>query len=413
LLDETRVSFGASLTRLVDGVFGRHHELKMGIDYNHLGFYVESAFPSNMSFQDRSGVPDQVTLWDGDIQEASGNQTKLFAQDGISPRLGVAWDVTKDHKTVARAHYGRFHEAFGTVEYQFTDTTRQSVQITARVLGPNSFQELSRFTPAGNQFVDADIKQPHMDQYLVGVERELFADFSASAQYVHREHKQLFGWLDTRSVYVPVQMRDPGRDGVAGNADDGCLVTVFNLTNPGQERRLFTNPDGAWRRYRALQLVLQKRFSKNWQLLAGYTRSKAEGSVNNAQGDNYGSLTVTQNPFINPNNAVNATGRNVSDFPHELLLRGSYHFSLLGGFNFGAVYRYVSGQAFGRTAVFRLAQGNTTVRVEPRGTLPSGATRQADLRFDKTIPLGAKERRLAVYLDIFNATNQGVGSPRG
>jgi hypothetical protein len=444
LLDEQRLSAGASITRFADGFLGLHHEVKAGIDFSHLKFYSESGFPSGLSFTDRSGVPDQVVIWPGDIQAATGNQTKLFVQDGwrvsdrftlepglrltinrgktptagdvysttpISPRLGLAWDVTSDHKTVVRAHYGRYHEAFGTIEYQFTDTAGQTPQITARVLANGQFQELSRFTPAGNQFVDPDIKQPYLDQYLVGVERELIADLSIKAQYVHRKSNDLYGWIDTRSVYAPTQQRDPGPDNRAGTADDGETFTLFNLTNPGAESRLFTNPAEAWRRYRAFQVIVQKRFSHNWQLLAGYTRSKAEGSVNNGQVDNYGGVTVTQNPFINPNNAINATGRNTLDFPHEAVVRGSYRVPFLGGFNFGGVYRYISGQALSRTAVFRLTQGNTTVRVEPRGNLKADATSQVDLRFDKTFPIGkSKAQQVSVYLDVFNANNQGIAA---
>ena len=442
-LDQDRIGFGASLTRLVDGVLGRHHELKVGADFTHVGYYNETGFPSGLSFTDRNGAPDQVTIWAGDIQEATGNRTTFYAQDGwkltdrvtiepgvrltldrgktptagsvfnttpVSPRFGIAWDATRDHKTVLRAHYGRYHEAFGTIEYQFTDTSRQTVQITARVLGPNNYQELTRFTPAGNQFVDENIKQPHMDQFLVGVERELFTDFSVKAQFIQREYKNQFGWLDTRSGYAPVQVRDPGRDNVANTADDGPSFTAYNLTTPGVERRLFTNPDGASRRYRAFQLVAQKRFSKNWQMLAGYTRSKAEGSVNNGIVDNYGGATVTANPYINPNNAINATGRNTLDFPHEVLIRGSYRFNFLRGFNLGGVYRYISGQALSRTAIFRLTQGNTTIRVEPRGSFKTDATSAADIRLDKSIPLGMKSRQLSIILDIFNVSNQGAAT---
>jgi hypothetical protein len=443
LLDQDRLNLGASVTRYADGFLGRHHELKAGIDYSHIKFYSESGLPSGMSFTDRNGVPDQVLIWPGDVQRATGNQTKLYIQDGwrvtdrltlepglrvtinrgstptagdvyrttpLSPRFGLAWDVTSDHKTVLRAHYGRYHEAFGTIEYQFTDTEGQTPQITARVLANGNFQELSRFTPVGNQFVDPDIKQAYLDQYVVGAERELIADLAVKAQYIHREWNDMFGWIDTRSIYVPVQMRDPGPNGTLGNADDGGLITVYNLTNAGQERRVFTNPAEAWRKYRAFQFIVQKRFSHNWQILAGYTRSKSEGSVNNGITDNYGG-TVTANPFINPNNAVNATGRNTLDFTHEAVVRGSYRVGFLGGFNAGAVYRYISGQALGRTAVFRLTQGNTTVRVGERGSLPTDATSQVDLRFDKTFPLSKdKLRQLSLYVDIFNLNNQGIAS---
>ena len=443
LLDEKRTIVGASVTRYADNVLGRHHEIKLGVEFDKLSFYSETGFPSGLSFSDRNGVADQVTIWPGDIQEASAKQTKLYLQDGwkitdrvtlepglrvtfnrgrtptagdvykttpVSPRFGVAWDVTKDHKTVARAHFGRYHEALGTVEFQFTDTSRQTVQITARVLGPNNYQELTRFTPAGNQFVNPNIKQPVMDQLLIGIERELFNDFSVNVQYIHRDSKDQYGWLDTRSVYAPVQVRDPGPDNVANTADDGPFLTAFNLTTPGVESRLFTNPAGAFRKYNAFQFVVQKRFSKNWQMLAGYTRSKAEGSVNNNIGDNYGSLTVTQSPFINPNNAINATGRNTLDFPHEVIIRGSYHFNILKGFNVGGVYRYTSGQALSRTAVFRLTQGNTTVRVAPRGTLLTDAASSADVRVDKTFPLGKKSRQLSLIMDIYNVNNQGIAA---
>jgi hypothetical protein len=74
------------------------------------------------------------------------------------------------------------------------------------------------------------------------------------------------------------------------------------------------------------------------------------------------------------------------------------------------VYRYISGQALSRTAVFRLTQGNTTLRVTPRGSLPTDATSSADLRLDKTFALGAKSRRLSVFLDIYNVNNQGVAT---
>ena len=140
----------------------------------------------------------------------------VYSTTPISPRFGVAWDATRDHKTVVRAHYGRYHEAFGTVEYQFTDTARQTPQITARVLADGTFQELTRFTPAGNQFVDPNIKQPYLDQFLLGVEREVIPEVSVTAQYIYRDSKDLYGWIDTKSVYAPVQMQDPGPDGRAG-----------------------------------------------------------------------------------------------------------------------------------------------------------------------------------------------------
>jgi hypothetical protein len=441
-LDEKRYSGGVNVTRFADGFLGLHHELKAGLEYHYYDFFVDQGYTGGLSFSDRNGVPDQVEIWPGDVTNAIGKQTRAFVQDSwrvtdritlepglrftanrgttpttgpaysttyLSPRLGFAWDVTADHKTVVRAHYGHYHEAFGTISYQYTDTDGATPRITARVLPNGQFQELSRFTPAGNQLIDEDIRQPHYRQFVAGVERELISDFSAKVQYIHRNGVNLFGWVDPVTVYAPVQLRDPGPDNRPGTSDDGELFTLFNVTNPGQEKRIYTNPEGATRKYRALQFVVQKRFSHNWQMLAGYTYSKATGTLDNNQTDNYGRSQAPQTPFFNPNVAINYGPRNTIDFPHQFILRGSYRLPLWGGFTFGGQYRYVSGKPYSRLATFRLAQGNQQVRVDPRGAITGDATSQADVRVDKSFPIGG-QRSISAYLDVFNVNNQGIAA---
>lgn len=437
----SRVSVGASLTRRVDGIIGRGHAFKLGTEFEHNSFLTESGFPGGQSFTDRSGVPDMVTLWAGDVEKGIGDRTTVYAQDDwklngrltlqpglrfslyrgstpttgenfntnpISPRLGLAWDVGAGHKTVVRAQWGRFHEALSTAVWDFADTAGRTPRITARVLPNGTFQELNRVTPAGNTAVDPDVSHAYMDQFFAGVERELAKDLSVKVQYAHRNYKDIYGFVDTRSMFAPVQARDPGPDNVAGNADDGAVLTVYALTNPGQAFLLLTNPGGADRKYDVFQLVAQKRWSRNWQLLASYTWSKSRGKVNNQVTDNVAGQSAGETGiFANPNAAINADGRNTLDFPHQLSMRATYHSDLIGGFNLSGSYSYVSGGAWSRTATFRLPQGNVQVRVAPRGTEPSDPTNQLDFRFEKLVPLGNKSRSLGVYLDFFNALNKG------
>lgn len=437
-----RLSFGSTVTRHAEGWLGKGHVLKLGAELEHISFLTESGFPGRASYVDRNGVPDQVTLWDGDLEKGTGNRTTFFAQDDwkvsdrltlhpglrfsayrgstpttgeifntnpLSPRLGFAWDVTGDHKTVVRGHFGRFHEALSTAVWDFADTGTRTPRITYRVLAGGALQELNRVTPAGNTAVDPGVRHSYVQQFFVGAERELFSDFSLKLQYTHRDFRNIYAFIDTRSVYTPVQLRDPGPDNVAGNADDGQLFTVFNLENPGQAFLLLTNPSAAQRRYDGVQLIAQKRFSRNWQLLASYTWSKTRGLANNQVTDNVGgSSTSETGVFANPNSAVNADGRNTLDFPHQIGIRGSYHSDLAGGFNVSGSYTWASGGAWSRTATFRgLRQGNVTVRVAPRGSEPSDATNQLDLRLEKLLPLGSKSRTLGVYVDCFNAFNKG------
>jgi len=305
---------------------------------------------------------------------------------------------------VVRAHYGRFHEPLASAQFHFMNTSGLSPRMTARVLGPDNFQIINPGTAPGNFAIDDDISQAYMDQYTVGVERELFPAFSLKVQYIRRNFNDLFAFVDTGSQFTPIQMRDPGPDGIAGNADDGEVFTLGNLANPGESFLVYTNPDSAYRRYNGLQFIGQKRFSNRWQLLAAYTWSRAEGSVNNNATDN-----TTAGTFSDPNAAINREGRNTYDVPHDFSLRGTYQAPLFGGVTVSGVYRYVSGAAWARTAQFRgLRQGNVNVFVEPRGTRRIEALNRFDVRLEKDVPLGSRDRVASVYLDLYNLGNQGI-----
>lgn len=81
-----------------------------------------------------------------------------------------------------RGHYGRYHDALLNSQFQFMDTSAVPPTIVAAVVGPNQFQELSRFTPSTGFGIDPRLTQSYVDQYVIGVERELARDFSVEVQ---------------------------------------------------------------------------------------------------------------------------------------------------------------------------------------------------------------------------------------
>ena len=337
----------------------------------------------------------------------------MLANHALAPRGGVAFDVTGDHQTVLRANYGRYYDALFGGQFEFMDLSQQSPVITAAVLGPNKFQELTRRTPSTNVGIDPNIRQSYTDQFLAGIERQLFTNFSLTAQAINRRFRDFMGFIDTGSIYAPVQKVDPGPDGKSGTADDGQSLTVYNLTNPGKEFKLFTNPANAFRDYNAFQLIGAKRYSNNWQASLSYTWSHTHGTVSNNSGTNSGGGSTQglgqTGQFADPNHAINAEGDAVFDYTNQVKLDGTYRVPAFGGFNVSAVYRYTTGLAWGRLATIRgLAQGNETVRIEPRGTQRTDAINNLDFRVEKTFPVGASDRRIGVYLDVFNLNNQGV-----
>lgn len=447
--DRLRNVTAATLTRYADNFAGKSHEFKFGAEFEHSKIRNESGYPGGRYYYDYGG-PYLVYLWDGYITHATATRTSLYAQDtwtvtdrvtvnaglrldvnrgsvptaggadstvlanhALAPRIGAAFDVGGDHKTVLRANYGRYYDALFGGQFEFMDLTQQSTHITAEVLSPGVFQELTRRTPATNLGIDPNIKQSYVDQFLVGIERQLIPELSLTAQYIRRNFRDFMGFVDTGSIYTQTTKPDPGPDNRLGNADDGPAVTVFNLTNPGHVFDLFTNPPNAFRDYDGFQLIAAKRYSNNWQASISYTWSHARGTVDNRGGTNAGGggtqgLGQTGG-FTDPNHTININGDMRFDPTNAIKLDGTYRVPAFGGFNISAVYRYNTGLSWGRTASIRgLAQGNETVRIEPIGTRRTDAINNVDFRAEKTFPLGSAGRRAGVFLDIFNLNNQGV-----
>jgi hypothetical protein len=437
---------GVSLTRWLDGAAGRGHALETGLEIERTSRRNFSGVPGGQRITINTRDSSTTVLrWEGDRTTASGWRMTVFFQDawrapgrvtirpGIrfsvnrgsvpdkgtvfrtspwSPRLGVAWDVATDHRTVIRAAYDRLHEGLYPTLFSFMNTAEITPQITSKFI--NGIFQSSDQTKPGSVAVADELRHAYVNQYVAGVERELFRDFSASAQYIRRDYRSFWALIDTGSQYAPVQLVDPGPDGFRGTIDDGAPVTVANLLNPNGSFTVLTNPAGAYRFYEAVQAVGQKRVSGNWQLLAAYTWSRTRGTVNPAAGDNQagaGTDTGSTGVFFNPNRQINAEGPASFDFPHQLTLQGVYVLPVWGGIGMSAGFSYLSGGAWGRTVRFTqgLTQGAAqVVRIEPRGTRRVPAARALDVRLEKTLRLSACRCSIAIYADGFNLTNQGV-----
>ena len=434
-----------TLTKYVDNFAGKNHEFKFGFEFERAKIINEWGYPGGMWYYDYGGQPYLAYIWDGYVTNATTKRTSIYAQDSwtvndhltinpgvrvdinrgsvpimgtvfktspVAPRVGFAWDVMADHKTVVRGHYGRYADGMLASNYEFMDLSQQHPYSLVQVLGPGVFSD-PLFTIDYSKDVygiASNIKQSYVDQYLIGVERELFPDFAVTAQYIKRNFRNFLGFTDTGSIYQPVQRQDPGPDGVLGTADDGAMLTVYDRANAGNEFYQLTNPAGAYRNYNAFQIIGTKRYSHDWQLRASYTRSKTQGNVNNTFGNNAaGGDLGKSGVFSDPNAAINAVGPVAFDYTNEFKLDGTYHVPIWGGFNVSLVYQYRTGLAWGRRARIRgLTQGTETIRIEPRGTQRLPALKNLDFRLEKTWPLSGPRRTLGFYLDAFNLTNQGT-----
>jgi len=443
--DRKRNVTSATLTRYADKFAGKSHEFKFGFEFERSKIVNEYGYPGGRLYYDYGGAPYLVTLWDGYVTNATSKRVSVYAQDTwtvndrltinpgirfnanrgsvpekgtvlstnpISPRIGLAWDLTANHRSVVRLHYGRYHDALLGGTYYHMDTSQQHPKITALVLGPNEFEEIDRVDVANNVGIDQNVKPSYVDQYIAGIEHELMPDLSVQVQYIRRNYKNFMGFVDTGATYDPVERRDPGPDNTLDTEDDGELITVYNKS--GDSFLNMTNPDGAFRRYNGFQVNVRKRFSHNWQTNTSYTWSRTRGNVNNAFGANAPGASSSADlgqtgVFANPNRAINSVGDVVFDYTHHFKAEGTYRLPLWGGFNISGVYRYITGAAWGRRATIRdLDQGSESVRIEPRGTRRVDALNNVDLRVEKTLTFGQQSRTAGLFVDVFNLNNQGI-----
>lgn len=358
--------------------------------------------------QDRVRLGPRVTLLPGlrldRFRWSTAADSNVLSTAPVSPRLGLAWDVRSNHRTVVRAHVGRYTDPAFAQPALLADGAQRPIQILAQVVAPGVFEEIQR-TDFRTRFIDDDIRHSYVDQFVGGVEQQLFGGLTLLGQYIHREFRSFTAYVPQNVAWTQVERQDPGIDGQLGTPDDGAVFTVFARSSTGPSGTVFQNLENGSRQYRGGQLVVRTTAAGPWQLQASYTRSQTRGTVGTGLHANAG---VRVFHSFNPNRLING-GDLVTGFDptNELKVLGLWSPRRHGGWVVSGVYRYMTGGAWGRTFIATgLPQGGETIRVEPRGTRRLPAINQLDLHVEKT--LRVRGRAFGAFIDVFNVSNQGV-----
>ena len=439
--DRFRHQANATLTKFASG-FGGEHNLKFGAEFERSYVKSEYGYPSDMYINAYSGEPGWVYLYEGYLKDNINMRWSGFAQDSwtlgsrftlnpgirfdritgfnkalddqvfatttISPRIGFAWDVTGDSRTVVRGHYGWYFDGAKSSFYDLLDpgqSPRYGAYIDSNL---NIIRDVYVLDPGVAHTMDPDIKHPRMRQGLVGFERDLFKGISFGVNGIWRENDRFIDDViqTPLSEYETFTLNDPGPDGVAGTGDEtGATLTVYDqLTDPLNNRFLITNPEGAFRKYRGLEFNLNKRMSNNWQMQASWVISKITGNYNNT--GNFGNTAEYDSPNQNPDLQPFREGRLTNDNTHIAKVIGTYRGPwdvLMSG-----AFFYTSGQTLTRTVrTPSLGQGRLDMFIEERGSQRFDDQPRFDIKLEKQIRM-AEMRRLGLTFEAFHLFNNSA-----
>jgi hypothetical protein len=321
-----------------------------------------------------------------DRESIDNEVEELWSWQGVAPRLGFAWDVLKDGKNVVRGFYGRFYApiiaqyaAGYSIEYAATYTYDWD---------PDLGEWHIRYTSGSRNSKDLedDITAPYTDEFSAGFEREILPELAFGANFIYRKSRDFLEDWEINTNW----------DGLGGNTGTG----EFNPGIPGNNGTydfIYTmgNIDGETK-YKGLELTLRKNFSYNWQMLASYVLSKAEGDV---MGDYSGSSTVAP-AWDTPAIVTNQYGPLNHDQRHVFKVSGTYFFPF--GVIAGARYTFATGTPYNHYYWHDGYQSFLILR-DPRGQFRYPSRHNLDLRVEKTfsLPWG----RLGVLMDVFNLFN--------
>jgi len=357
-------------------------------------------------------------------QVASPAIDDLFGWSMISPRVGLTYSLTEDGKTIFRAGYGRYGRGIVTMDFagspgniattdlaaftgyydveEFMNCAGQSMGPDCTLVGDGRGTNIGG---AGNVAMDPDIEGSYTDQYVLGLERELFKDLGLALTYVHKRGENFPAWREVAGTYETFEYTEP---------ITGLTNTLYALTSDPEEREyLLGSPDGMYSRVNAFNVTLNKRMSNNWQLISTLQLQRNTGALASQKTQNgYGRQDggVAWRPFgKSPNDYVNIGGRLIGDMPVSFKVMGFYE--LPAGFLVGANYLYQSGGAWAPERRLQIpGLGREYILLQEKdGSDRWESMRTLDLRFQWTGNWGERAS-LSLFADGYNVTNSNAGT---
>ncbi len=335
--------------------------------------------------------------------------------NNVAPRLAFSYDFAGDGKTVLKGSYGRYYEGLLT-QYFSTVNPNQGGEFSGYIdeaYNILAFVGASVPEPGLLGYNGKEPTAPYQDEFTVGIEREIAEDWSLTLRGIYKEKRNMIEDADVNGLDIDALINDgeliwtnwqqvPVSDPVTGNT----LYFWEKIDSFLPTKKALININGKAYDYKALELVLKKRFSKGWMMEVSYVLSKLNGLFDT----DFDETSGVSGYYDNPNDHVNAVGRLGNDRRHYLKLLGMARIPF--GINLSGVVEFKSGNPYSRwldstqEGISLNGLSNDTIIAGRRGeyTLPNQFN--LDVALEKQFRLD--KFNFAVFLQAFNVFNSGV-----
>jgi hypothetical protein len=258
-------------------------------------FYLQDAWQPIDRLTVRPGVRVDMSAF------INGDGEKVFSDLTLSPRFGLAYDLSGDGTTRVHAYYGRFYDS-GFLEVADLLTKTGSIAGYNWSEQTGTWSEVPAYSYSSSFLAYDDLQSPHSDEIDLGVEKDLGDGWAVGTNFTYEKATNL--WEDDE---VNLIWNDDGTE-VLGSRD-GTGETYYRLRTP----------DDAFVEYTALEFSANRQFDK-WAMISSYTWSRAYGRTRDDL--TYGSASATYD--IAPQAEDVEVGLMPYDTPHAIKIAGSY-----------------------------------------------------------------------------------------